>query len=363
MKRTKISISNDQALELFSSDSYLTVNKRLLNHYGPEVAVFLSNLVDKYLYFQHNNKLTDDWFFLIHKQQMEQTGLTETKLRRCKEILRNDRIIRTKMVGRPAKEKYKLELQNLIKTLEFKTSQNLRARPRKTLGLIKEPINKDKKINKKDFLNINNYISKEWQNHKPLQDILEEFTLHRTQIKKPLTPLACKRLMTKLKQYPISTVIQALEKSIENGWAGVFPESIKSDQEDSPTKLPKEIIYNYFTPKKNKGYAKMFYDGPFTEAENLLIDHSNGQSSELARNMVKLFDWINNTQTEKALERKEVPDAISLVKGYVDWLRREGWMEVEPRLFKHDNTIFKKKYLAWESREVGISVLTGKFFK
>ena len=159
MKRTRISISNEQALELFSSDSFLTVNKRLLSYYGPEVAVFLCNLIDKLRYFQQRNQLEDgEWFYLIHAHQIQQTGLTEHKLRRCKQILRDDEIIDTCMRGKPAKEKYRLLLPNLIKTLENKTSKNPRAKTSKNPRANIKENKKDKETSSSDFPK-NGYIT------------------------------------------------------------------------------------------------------------------------------------------------------------------------------------------------------------
>ena len=159
MKRSRTSISNDQALELFSSDSFLVVNKRLLSYYGPEVSVFLSNLVDKFKYFQQRNLLEDgEWFYLIHAHQIQQTGLTETKLRRCKETLRKDGIIETRMGGKPAKEKYKLILYNLLKTLENKRSRNLTPKPYENARAIKEN-KKDKETSSYETASKNGQIT------------------------------------------------------------------------------------------------------------------------------------------------------------------------------------------------------------
>jgi len=102
-------------LELFSSDAYLTINKRLLRYYGPEVAIFLSNLIDKYKYFLNQDILLEKhWFYLIHKTQMEETGLTLTSIRNCKAILKEDGVLETEMKGVPAMEYYKLNLPKLL---------------------------------------------------------------------------------------------------------------------------------------------------------------------------------------------------------------------------------------------------------
>lgn len=110
------SLSKDEqyALEIFSSEAYLTVNKKLLQYYGPDTSIFLSNLIDKYKYFLNNDKLEDGWFFLTHESQIEQTGLSVSKIRTCKTILKENSILEVKSKGIPAKEWYKLNLTSLL---------------------------------------------------------------------------------------------------------------------------------------------------------------------------------------------------------------------------------------------------------
>lgn len=96
-------------LEFLSNDSYIIVNKKLLMQYGPEVAIFLSNLIAKYKFFKQENQLLENqWFFLTHENQIQETGLTETKIRNCKSILRAQNVLETKRSGTPSKEYYKL---------------------------------------------------------------------------------------------------------------------------------------------------------------------------------------------------------------------------------------------------------------
>ncbi len=369
MERTTISINNDQALELFSSDSYLTVNKRLLSHYGLEVAVFLCNLVDKYLYFKYKRLLEkDNWFFLTHAQQTEQTGLTESKLRKCKNTLKRDKVIQTRMGGVPAKEKYLLNISVLLAILNrARPKEKLGLDPPESVGLIKEPINKEKekKLNKKSSINLfNQYFSKEWKDDESFQKVLTEFITHRNQIRKPVTELAAKKLANKLTKYSCWVARTALQASVENSWTGVFPESVKSTDEDSTELPPQEIIQHYFKGKKDSMYADTFYEGTVCDAEDLLMDRTNGQCSQLARNVVALYDWIACTQTEEAREHRDIPSPGLLIGNYVMWLERQtGWLSIEPRLFTHDNSIFRRKFLPKESNEIGFDVITGKYFK
>jgi hypothetical protein len=50
----------------------------------------------------------------------------------------------------------------------------------------------------------------------------EDFKEHRKQIKKPMTELAKNRMLKKLGKYSVSVAIEMLDRSIENGWQGVF---------------------------------------------------------------------------------------------------------------------------------------------
>ena len=220
-----------------------------------------------------------------------------------------------------------------------------------------------KKLNKKISLDsINELLPQEWQTHKPLQELLNEFTLHREQLKRPLTPVAIKRLTNKLTQYSIPTVTEALKKSIESGWTGVFPESIKPE-EDKPTKGPKEVIQEYFKGKKDDLYAQTFYKGVYTDAENLLTDISNGQCSTLALNIVGLYNWIITNQTIEASKHRDIPTPVNLISRYVDWLEQQDWLDKEPSMFTPTHTIWKRKFLAKQSSEIGVDIITGKYFK
>ena len=229
----------------------------------------------------------------------------------------------------------------------------------------KEENKKEKKLNKKSSINLfNQYFSKEWKDDESFQKVLTEFITHRNQIRKPVTELAAKKLATKLTKYSCWVARTALQASVENSWTGVFPESVKSTDEDSTELPPQEIIQHYFKGKKDSMYADTFYEGTVCDAEDLLMDRTNGQCSQLARNVVALYDWIACTQTEEAREHRDIPSPGLLIGNYVMWLERQtGWLSIEPRLFTHDNSIFRRKFLPKESNEIGFDVITGKYFK
>jgi hypothetical protein len=76
----------------------------------------------------------EEWFFVIHKQQIKQTGMSITEIRSCKSKLRKAGIIRTKCMGIPSKEWYRIDQEQILEMLEVplisrhKDSQSLGVR-------------------------------------------------------------------------------------------------------------------------------------------------------------------------------------------------------------------------------------------
>jgi hypothetical protein len=128
--------------------------------------------------------------------------------------------------------------------IKLKIEKSLKIRSRKTPGTVNTgygksgSIKKDSKessisknskesFNKKDFPKkyIETHLPNNWQDNPSFQETLEEFIQHRKEKKQPITELAGKKLANKLVKYSIQQAIDALNRSIENGWTGVFPEN------------------------------------------------------------------------------------------------------------------------------------------
>ena len=144
-----------QALDLFATDGFLIVNNKLLQIYGPNTAVFLSNLISKYKYFLNSEGglLNGEWFYMKHKYMTEQMGLGLTSLRTCKELLKKDGIIETKMKGVPPVEFYKINLVTLINRVFAHSLENLTNKGKESLQL------KVRKPNDLPLENLTNNIS------------------------------------------------------------------------------------------------------------------------------------------------------------------------------------------------------------
>lgn len=104
-----------RAIEVLSTDPYLSVNTRLLSAYGPDLSIYISNLVDRFQYFTERKMLTEDGgFFLTYEVQQEQTGMSAHRLRKCKNKLKEMGILTTEIRGIPPKEFYFLNIDKII---------------------------------------------------------------------------------------------------------------------------------------------------------------------------------------------------------------------------------------------------------
>lgn len=235
MKRTKPPVKQshaynlqeeDYALEIFSSDSYLTINKNLLKQYGPNTAIFLSNLIDKYKHLSKQSLINDSWFFLTHEKQIENTGLTIHEIRTCKAKLIEDEILEVKTAGQPSKQWYRLRLKNLLKLIPSMA----RGRIFQPLGVefsegiyINEPIN-NKPIDKKDETLMTNVTSIEIDSRfkEPLLSWLKYKRSIGSSYKSTNGVVAAYKRLVRFSNNDPKVAYQVIEQSIGNNWAGLF---------------------------------------------------------------------------------------------------------------------------------------------
>ncbi len=118
-----------------------------------------------------------------------------------------------------------LDLENLNVGSSNKENQTLREN-----NNIREKKN-DRKKKKRDFSKTEKiqYLNKfpiEWQNNLQFQKTWKEFLQHRKELKKSITPTSFNRMRIKLEKLSnqnLNIAIQILDRSIENGWQGIFP--------------------------------------------------------------------------------------------------------------------------------------------
>ncbi len=180
--------TEEQALAQYSSESYFVLNKNLLRTFGPTKAIFLTNLIDKFLYFKQKGEAKDGWFFQIHGHQMKQTGISEYGLRKCKSFFKIAGILATEKRGVPAKEWYKLYIheiqsfvgQDLTKTIGQGVTKTIGQDPAKSAGLYKNNKDKNNKINKKECESEKNLSYKKPSHIKKEKKFPQNFFVHKS---------------------------------------------------------------------------------------------------------------------------------------------------------------------------------------
>jgi len=62
-----------------------------------------------------------------------------------------------------------------------------------------------------------------------------DWTQHRTEIRHKLTPKAVEKQLRLLEKYSVDEAVAIVEKSIQNGWQGLFPEPIIKKKKPEPS--------------------------------------------------------------------------------------------------------------------------------
>lgn len=365
--------NEDQIFEILSTSAYLIVNKQLLEKFGPEVAILLSNLIDKYKYYKENGLLEQgSYFYLLNEEQMKQTGMNLYKVKSCKKVLKDVDIIKTRRIAN--KEYYRLDA---VKVLEFINSQmnideqldeNQPPARRISTTNTKENREGEKKIVKEKLYDPEKFLEmfpEDWVNNPEFETSLDNFVQHRKELNRPLTKRSMTTIRNRLVEYPLDLTTYSIDLAVEKGYIAPYPETaqrsfnirgdVNAPLAREPDKSPEEIFQDYF-----KGsYAKRF-NAYYETAVNLLINSENGQTHQLARNMIQLHSDVKTRQTDKAQQHKDIPNPGAIVRDYTYWLEDQSWIdEITPKLFQFQHTIFNK-FLNTLGTAIGTHVISGE---
>ena len=333
--------SNSFILEALSSDSFLMVNKKLLSAFGPNNAIFISNLLDQLKFFVKKGIIDsyDSWFYLTHSQQLSQTNIrNESTLRRCKKEFKELGVLKTKMQGQPAKEVYRIDIALLWNIINPALMKSIGLDLTKSTGLyIGNKENNKEKIYKKEkeYLPIDfaELLPQGWLENKIFQTAVETFFAHRKALGKPLTARAGKIIINKfiLHKSSIEEVVAALNQCVEYNWIGVFPSEGKPNRSVT-TRHRQQLLNWYISTCQKPSDAKL----------------------KRLRDSDKLY---KNRQAERW---SMIPSPKKLVTEYEAWLKEQSWIDVPgPALFKPTNTIFQG-FLRKYQKDLGIDLITGK---
>lgn len=89
--------------QILSNQSHWQVNKDFAREYGLECAVLMTELIDKWSYYDFT-----EWFYNTSESIEEFTTLTYHKQKKCIEVLTNAGFIETSLKGTPAKQHFKV---------------------------------------------------------------------------------------------------------------------------------------------------------------------------------------------------------------------------------------------------------------
>ena len=398
MKRTKgtnetIHDDNDMiikiALEIFRTDAFLAINKKLIKVLGLEKALFISNLIDKYKYFQKREMLTEDGaFYNTHEDQIYEIGLTEYQIRKCKKELIKMGILKTEKRGVPAKEFYFINFQLLIamvfgeelniEGLDLTKTEGLDLTKTEGLDLTKTEglYNKTKDNKTKDNKNlfsdletskdkktikIERYVPLAEQlafivrSHKRINVTAQKIASWANEIRKLVETdgVSIQRVETALDWYEENIgdqyvpVIESgsslrskfikLEDAMRR--AGVAPGQPKTSPIDAP-KDPKKILRRFF---RSKDLAHVFYRDCYEPAEALFEGTVDGGT--LAETLLNLYSQIKEKQEQhlKGDLVRLLPGPMELIARYIDWIRDNTWItNIRSDMFDLNHSLFSR---------------------
>ena len=368
-------IKNDMikiALEIFRTDAFLAINKKLIKVLGLEKALFISNLIDKYKYFQKREMLTEDGaFYNTHEDQIYEIGLTEYQIRKCKKELIKMGILKTEKRGVPAKEFYFINFQLLIamvfgeelniEGLDLTKTEGLDLTKTegldltKTEGLYNKTKDNKTKDNKNLFSDLNSKIEgKQDKNSRyvPLAEklafiIRKNKRINVTSQKIHSWANEIRKLIKTdgVSQPRIEAALEWYSKNIGGQYVPVIESGASLRQKfvkledamkrsgiapsfcpgggQASTENPKHLIRNHF--RDSKDLTSFFYRDCYIPAENLFDDGAG--KIGITQSLLSLYESIEQRQSKIKPElRRLLPGPISLISRYIAWIEDSDWL-------------------------------------
>jgi hypothetical protein len=190
-----------------------------------------------------------------------------------------------------------------------------------------------------------------WQKDPEFVSAAEEFFHHRELQPKGFSPLAAKQAANKLKAVDMQAAIDALLMSVQKQWTGVFPTvaarfpaaDTKKTKTPNCHKSPASILQDAFP---NENSCQQFSKLCFKPALQSLASKDDTQASQLATNLVRLYQHIKDAQAKTcANDHRWSP--IKIIQYYVDWISEQDWISSKGAyLFAPGATVFDRQFRA-----------------
>lgn len=152
----------ESIINLLASNSYIVINKYLLNELGLNETLLLGELASEYNYWKQENGLVDGYFYSTVDNVKNNTTLTRYQQAQALEKLQQLDLVEVEIKGVPAKRYIKIKEESISKIFNNKMLKNLTTRSKKTseLDVKKLDGNNNNKNNNKN----NKHIYGEYKN-------------------------------------------------------------------------------------------------------------------------------------------------------------------------------------------------------
>lgn len=222
-------------LQLIASSSFLTVNMAIAKRVGNDAAILLAELASSQVYFENNGMLTDGMFFETVELIEDRTNLTKYQQAKAVKVLEESGILKTKLKGIPAKRYFFVDGEKILGLVDHKKSKNLTTGGQKTSPQeVKKLDRNNKRISiKENNKRINNTVVNDSALSDPVKDKVMDFLAYREEIKKPYkSERSIKSFVNQVEKqeqlHGSIAVIECIDKSMSNGWQGVFWDKIQT---------------------------------------------------------------------------------------------------------------------------------------
>lgn len=228
-------------IQMVASSGFLTVNKYIAREFGLDAAVLLGELASTQIYWEEQGKLDEEgMFYQTCEQITNNTTLSKHQQAKAAKALEDAGVLKTKKKGIPPMKYYAIDADELWGVLNQRRLKNLTNDGEKIepTSVKKFNTNNKRENNKRKTIKDKRDIVFDSTLSDPVKEKVLDFLEYREEIKKPYKSERSIQSFVKQveKQEQIHgsiAVIECIDKSIQNGWQGVFWDKIENSRPTS----------------------------------------------------------------------------------------------------------------------------------
>lgn len=228
-------------LQLVANKSFITVNRIIAKSFGLDAAVLLGELASTQVYWEDQGGLDEDGMFYETCEQItKNTTLSKHQQAKAAKALEDAGVLRTKKKGLPPMKYYVIDADKLWGVLNQRQLKNLTNDGEKIepTSVKKFNTNNKRENNKREVIKDKRDIVFDSTLSDPVKEKLIDFLEYRKEIKKPYkSERSIKSLVTQVEKQEQRigsiAVIECIDKTMRNGWQGLFWEKEETKRANS----------------------------------------------------------------------------------------------------------------------------------